>query len=150
MKPSATTWCLAIAGAMLLTSCKTLVFGSSDYEDVNESRAVEQVHFEDSAKVFFASYVNPYPDKEFLWFAMFEEGVVEMRVHDFESDSLQYVYRFKKQATPVHTIALHQHKEHLVKCVLFVDGRMKCAKVYPAWFPLQIPQFKTQYTISDQ
>ena len=149
MKTTTISICLALAGAALLLSCKTLVFGSSDYEDVNESRAAEQTNLEDSAKVFFATYPNPYSDKEFLWFAVFTEGNVEMRVHDLESDSLQSVYRFEKQAAPVHTIALHQDKEHLVKCVVFVGGRMKCAKVYPGWFPLQIPQFRTKYTISD-
>ncbi len=150
MKTTTIALWLILLCALLVASCKTLVFGSSDYEDVNESRAMEQVHFEDSAKVFFTSCTNPYPDKEFLWFAVFTKGVVEMRVHDLESDSLQSVYHFIKQETPVHTIALHNDRMHLVKCILFVDGRMKCAKVYPAWNPIQIPQFKTQYTISNK
>jgi len=132
---------------MVLASCQTLIFGSASYEDVNEARSGEQTHFEDSAKVFFATYPNPYPDKEFLWFAVFTDGIVEMHVHDFESDSLQSIYHFSKQDIPIHTIALHEDKLHLVKCVLFVDGRMKCAKLYPAWRPVQIPQFKTHYTI---
>jgi hypothetical protein len=60
------------------------------------------------------------------------------------------VYRFDKQDIPVHTIALHENKERLVKCVLFVDGHMKCVKMYPSWRPLPYPQFKTQYTISNE
>ena len=141
---------LAVASLLVFVSCRTSLFSTFNYDDVNEQRAVEQTSFEDSAKVFFATYPNPYTDKEFLWFAVFIDGPVEMRVHDLESDALQSIYRFEKQDIPVHTIALHENNEHLVKCVLFVDGRMKCAKVYPDWRPLQYPQFKTQYTIEDQ
>ncbi len=134
---------------MVLASCSTSLFSSFSYEDVSEQRDSDQTNFEDSARVFFAAYPNPYPDKEFLWFAVFIKGAVEMHVHDFESDSLQSVYRFMKQDVPVHTVALHEDGGHLVKCILFVDGRMKCAKVYHAWRPVQIPQFKTKYVISD-
>lgn len=141
---------IGFAGIATLCACKALVYGSSNYETVNESRASDQVHFEDSLKVFFASYPNPYPDKQFMWFAVFVEGSVEMRVHNIESDSLEATYTFAKQDIPVYTIAMHEHPERLVKCVLFVDGRMKCAKMYPSWYPIQIPQFKTQYTISTQ
>ena len=73
-----------------------------------------------------------------------------MHVHNIETDSLQYVYRFEKQETPLYTVPMHEDKEHLVKCVVFVDGHKKCAKVYPAWRPLHIPQFKTKYTIDSQ
>lgn len=138
---------LCAAGAALSFACNALVFGSSSYEKVNQTRAQEQTHFEDSANVFFATYHNPYQDRTFLWFAVFGDGAVEMRVHDIETDSLQYVYRFEKQDTPVYTIPMHEDSSHLVKCVLIVDGRRKCAKVYQAWTPLQIPQFKTQYTV---
>lgn len=133
-----------------MLSCKTLVFGSSDYDVVSESRAGEQTNFEDSARVFFTTYTNPYPDKEFMWFAVFREGPVEMHVHNIETDSLECVYHFEKQDFPVHTVALHADQERLVKCVLFVDGRAKCAKLYPSWRPIQIPQFKTQYTIESR
>ena len=138
---------LCIAGAAVLVGCTTMIFGSTDYESINNARALEQTHFEDSSKVFFATFSNPYPDKEFLWFAVFAEGVVEMHVHDAGSDSLESIYRFEKQRAPVHTVAMHQRGDHFVKCVLFVDGHMKCAKLYPSWSPLTIPQFKTQYTI---
>ncbi|MEK9138969.1 MAG: hypothetical protein AAB393_17760 [Bacteroidota bacterium] len=147
MRHSILLFVLLATALFLFGSCKTLVFGSSDYESVAQARAAEQTSYEDSAKVFFATFPNPYPDKEFLWFAVFAEGAVEMRVHDFESDSVQSIYRFAKQEAPVHTIAVHQDKTHLVKCVLIVEGRMKCAKLYPALFPIQIPQFKTQYTV---
>lgn len=150
MKPWKNIIWVTIAGMIAFASCQTSLFSSFSYEDVNEQRAVEQTNFEDSAKVFFATYPNPYTDKEFLWFAVFVEGPVEMRVHDLESDALQSTYRFEKQDTPVHTIALHPKPEHLVKCVLFVNGRMKCAKVYPDWQPIPYPQFKTQYTIDGQ
>jgi hypothetical protein len=141
---------LFIIGALLPISCSTSLFSSYSLEDVSEARAVEQTSFEDSAKVFFATYPNPYPDKEFLWFAVFTEGVVEMHVHDFESDSLQFVFLFSKQDIPVHTVAFHEDRAGFVKCVLFVDGRMKCAKLYPSWSAIQIPQFKTQYTIENR
>lgn len=136
-----------VASMMILASCRTSLFSTFNYEDVNEQRAAEQTHFEDSAKVFFATYPNPYTDQEFLWFAVFVDGPVEMHVHDLESDALQSIYYFEKQDIPVHTIALHEQKEHLVKCVLFVNGRRKCAKVYADWRPIQYPQFKTQYAI---
>lgn len=140
---------LALMAALaLLVACRTSLFSSFSYEDVSEQRAPDQTTFEDSAKVFFATYPNPYPDKEFLWFAVFIDGDVEMQVHDFESDSLQSVYHFMKQDIPVRTVAMHEDNSHLVKCVLYVDGRKKCAKVYPAWQPVQIPQFTTQYEIS--
>lgn len=135
------------AAVILALACNSMIFGSSSYEKINQSRAIEQTHFEDSANVFFATFTNPYPDKEFLWFAVFGEGAVEMHVHDFETDSLQYVYRFEKQEAPVYTVSFHEDRAHLVKCVLFVGGHRKCAKLYPAWTPFQIPQFKTQYTI---
>jgi hypothetical protein len=114
---------------------------------VSEARAADQIVIEDSAKVFFATYPNPYTDKEFLWFASFVEGPVELYVHNTSNDSIEAVYRFEKQDIPVYTIALHREPERLVKCVLFVNGRRKCAKVYPAWEPIDIPQFDTQYTI---
>ena len=139
---------LFIVGVTFLAACRTSLFSSFSYEDVNEKRAADQIHFEDSAKVFFATYPNPYTDKEFLWFAAFVDGPVELHVHDLESDSLQSVYRFQRQDIPLHTIALHENKDHLVKCVLYINGRMKCAKVFADWRPLPYPQFKTQYTIS--
>jgi hypothetical protein len=140
---------LFIVGVTFLAACRTSLFSSFSYEDVNEQRAADQTNFEDSAKVFFATYPNPYTDKEFLWFAVFVDGPVELRVHDFESDSLQSIYRFQQQDIPLHTIALHENKEHLVKCVLYINGRVKCAKVFADWRPLPYPQFKTQYTISN-
>ncbi|MBM2841670.1 MAG: hypothetical protein HW412_2198 [Bacteroidetes bacterium] len=141
---------LFVIGALLPVSCATSLFSSFSYEDVSEARAFEQTTFEDSAKVFFATYPNPYPDKSFLWFAVFTEGAVEMHVHDSESDSLRFIYRFERQDVPVHTVAFHENRDHLVKCILFVDGRKKCAKLYPSWSAIQIPQFKTKYTIESR
>ena len=135
---------------MIFWACNTLIFGPTSYEKVNQARAAEQTHFEDSANVFFASFTNPYQDREFLWFAVFGEGAIEMRVHDCETDSLQYVYRFAKQETPVYTVPMHKDDDHLVKCVLLVDGRKKCAKVYPSWIPIRIPQFRTQYVVDQK
>ena len=138
---------LCALGVILSVSCNALIFGSSSYEKVNQARATEQTNFEDSTNVFFTVYTNPYKDKEFLWFAVFGEGLVEMHVYDVETDSLQYVYHFEKQDGPVYAVALHEDREHFVKCVLVVDGHKKCAKLYPAWIPLQIPQFRTKYAI---
>jgi hypothetical protein len=145
------TWIItAILSLLLLGSCRTSLFSSYAIEDVSEQRAPEQTHFEDSAKVFFATYPNPYTDLSFLWFATYVEGPVEMRVYSLENDSLQAVYRFEKQDIPVYTIVTHEKPDHLVKCVVYVDGRMKCARVYNDWRAHQYPQFKTQYTISEQ
>ena len=141
---------LFLVGLTVLAACGAMVFGSYRYEDVNEARAIDQTNFEDSTKVFFTTYPNPYPDKDFLWFAVYIEGLVEMHVHSLESDSLQSVYHFSKQDVPVHTVALHKNKEHLVKCVLYVNGRMKCAKVYTDWQPVELPQFKTHYVVTDK
>ena len=139
---------LIALAAVWLGACNTLFFGSYDYEDVNEARAPDQINMEDSAKVFFATYTNPYPDKQFMWFAVFVEGDVEMHVHDLETDSMLSVYKFEPQTPPLRTIAMHQDSTHLVKCLIYVGGRMKCAKVYPAWTPIPYPQFKTQYTVN--
>jgi hypothetical protein len=73
-----------------------------------------------------------------------------MHMHDVESDSLRFIYRFDKQEVPVHTVAFQQDEMHLVKCILFVDGRRKCAKLYPVGSAVQIPQFKTHYTIESR
>jgi hypothetical protein len=140
---------LIVVATITAGGCKTMLFGSYDYEDVDEARAQDQINMEDSTMVFFATYPNPYMDKEFMWFAVFITGEVEMYVHDLETDTVLSVYRFAAQTPPVHTIAIHEDRTHLVKCLLYVDGRMKCAKVYPAWTPIQFPQFETQYTISD-
>jgi hypothetical protein len=144
---------ILIAGMLsfaLLAACRTSLFSSYALEDVSRQRALEQTSFEDSAKVFFATYPNPYTDMSFLWFAVFVEGAVEMRVFSLENDSLQAVYRFEKQTVPVHTVVTHEKPDRLVKCVLYVDGRRKCAKVYSDWRAHQYPQFLTQYTISEQ
>jgi hypothetical protein len=138
---------LLLAAVLTFPSCRTTLFGSFDYEDVNESRSTDQTYFEDSANVFFATYPNPYPDREFLWFATFVEGPVEMRVYDFATDTLSATYRFTAQDVAVHTIALHEVKDEFVKCVLFVGGRRKCAKLFPAFAPIPIPHWKTQYTV---
>ena len=150
MRTNKPTLLLLVIGVLLPVSCATSLFSSYTLEDVGEDRAANQTSFEDSAKVFFTTYPNPYPDKEFLWFAVFTSGAVEMHVHDAESDSLRAIYRFSRQDIPVYTVAFHEERTHFVKCVLFVDGRMKCAKLYPSWSVVNIPQFKTHYAVEQK
>jgi hypothetical protein len=116
-------------------------------EDLGSVRAAEQVYFEDSASVFFASFANPMPDRDFLWFASFLEGAVRLDIHNVETDSLEAVFTFADQDIPLYTLAQHRENERKVKCVLFVDGRVKCATIVAAWSPIQVPQWKTQYTV---
>jgi hypothetical protein len=136
--------------AAVFAGCGVPWLSSYDFESVNEARSIDQISVEDSSKVFFVSYPNPFPDKEFLWFAVFDEGPVEMHVHDLATDSLLSVYHFEKQDVPVYTIAVHEEQKHLTKCVVYVSGRMKCAKVYPVWRPINMPQFPTDYTIDQR
>ncbi len=135
---------------LIMNGCSTSLFSSYGLEDVSEARAEEQVTFEDSDSVFFATYPNPYPDRELLWFASFIEGPVELHVHNMMTDSLTAIYRFKPQDIPVYTLSLHHQNDRMVKCVLFVNGRRKCAKLYPAWTATPMPQWKTQYTIEER
>jgi len=116
-------------------------------EDLGQVRAPDQIHFEDSTSVFFAIYHNPIPDKDFLWFASFLEGPVEMRVHNTESDSIEAVYKFAAQDIPLYTLSQRRERGRWVKCVLFVNGRAKCAKLYEAWYPIEASHWKTQYTV---
>jgi hypothetical protein len=131
-------------------SCSTSLFSTYDFADVSEARAVDQTSLEDSAKVFFATYPNPFTDREFLWFATFIEGPVELYVHNTLTDSVEQIYRFANQDIPVYTISLHPEQHRLVKCVLFVNGRRKCAKLYPAWYPIAPLGLKTHYTIEQK
>jgi hypothetical protein len=132
---------------LLFGSCSALVFGSYDMEEVSKSRGQDQVYYEDSAKVFFVDYVNPFADKSLMWFASYLGGPVELRVHNTTTDSLERVFQFGAQPMPVYTLAMREDSTRLVKCVLFVNGRAKCARVYLAWEPLPIPQWKTNYTV---
>jgi len=141
---------LAISLVLTMNACSTSLFSSYGLGDVGEARAEEQVSFEDRDSVFFATYPNPYPDRDLLWFASFIEGPVELRVHNTLSDSVIAILRFEKQDIPLYTISLHYDMEQSVKCVLFVNGKRKCAKLYPAWTAMPMPQWKTQYTIEER
>jgi hypothetical protein len=131
---------------VMISGCQSLFQADYSLEKLNEGRLGDQVYFEDSASVFFAEHTNAFPDKELLWFTVLIGGPVEMHVHNMETDSIESIYRFKPQDIPLHTIACRQDITRIVKVVLIVDGREKCARMYPAWYPL--PQnWTTQYTI---
>ena len=131
---------------LLLPSCTTFFYPEYTEEELQAMRLPEQVYFEDSSTVFFSQHVNAFRDKDLLWFTVLRPGIVEMQVSNTETDSLEGVYHFEPQDIPLHTLACRVDMERLVKCVLVVDGRKKCARLYPAWYPL--PQrWKTQYTI---
>ena len=132
--------------AMVLPACQSLIQRDYTPERLQEGRLSDQVYFEDSASVFFAEFTNAFPDKELMWFTLLGGGAVEMVVHNTETDSIEAVYRFTEQDLPLHTLACHQDRTRSVKCVLIVDGRKKCARLYPAWDP--VPQnWKTKYTV---
>ena len=131
---------------VMITGCQSLFQADYSLERLHAGRLTDQVYFEDSASVFFAEHTNPFPDKELLWFTVLTGGSVEMRVHNMETDSIETLYRFEPQDIPLHTIACRQDISRTVKVVLVVDGREKCARMYPAWYPL--PQnWTTQYSI---
>jgi len=134
---------------LCLGGCSSFLNPSYDYDDVTTKRIGDQSYFEDSLKVFFVDYPNPYPDKEVLWFASFLDGPVEMRVHDMADDSLVAVYRFEPQAAPVYPIAYRADNERPVKCVVVVDGRAKCARQMPWLYPLPVPQWGTSYSVEE-
>jgi len=130
-----------------LASCAIPIGTTYSRDDLNQARATDQAHFEDSATVFFANYHNPIQDKDFLWFASFAEGPVELHVHNTDTDSLEAVYKFAPQNIPLYTLAQRREKDRWVKCVLFVSDRPKCAKLYQAWYPIEASHWKTQYTV---
>lgn len=132
----------------MLVSCAALLHRSFDFEDVTKARASNQAYFEDSIAVFFVEYFNPFPDKELLWFSSFLEGPVKLYIFDTTSDTLEAIYHFEEQKMPVYTIALH-HEEtaRFVKCIVYVDGRPKCARIYHAFSALPQPQWDTIYTV---
>jgi len=130
----------------ILPSCTSFFYPEYSEEELQDMRLPEQVYFEDSLTVFFSEHVNAFADRDLMWFTVLRPGAVEMRVSNTETDSLEGIYHFEPQDIPLHTLACRVDKERLVKCVLFVDGRRKCAKLYPSWYPL--PQlWKTQFTI---
>jgi len=132
----------------VLVSCGTLLHRSYDFEDVTTARASDQTYFEDSSGVFFVEYFNPFPDKELLWFSSFVEGAVKLYIYDTATDSLEAIFHFEEQEKPIYTIALHNaNTDRFVKCVVYVNNRPKCAKIYHAFSPLPQPQWKTVYTI---
>jgi hypothetical protein len=138
---------LLIVAAVFIQGCFTPIGVSYSLEDLQENRAPDQVYFEDSATVFFSEYHNPYKDKEFLWFVSFAEGPVELRIHDTMTDTVQMVFHFDPQETPLYIITRMPEEERMVKCILYVDGRRKCAKLYPAWYPFPMSHWKTKYTV---
>ncbi len=133
-KPLAPLFGSSIFLAGLLVSCGTLLHRSYHFEDLTKARIPDQTYFEDSSGVFFVEYFNPFADMELLWFSSFIEGHVKLYIYDTATDSLEAIYHFEEQEMPVYTIALH-HEEtvRFVKCIVYVDGRPKCAKIYHAF-----------------
>lgn len=134
--------------AWLIPSCN-VVHESDKYEDLHKMRASDQTHFEDSAGVFFLDYPNAFADKELLAFASYVEGPVEMRVMDASTDSVKLVYKFANQVPRLFIVAYHPHPTHVVKCVLYVDGRPKCARMYTFDHAVPVPQWRTKYTLEE-
>ncbi len=135
--------------AALLAACSSFLNPSYDFDELSAKRDPSQSYFEDSLTVFFFDYPNPYPDKEVLWFAAFEEGAVEMRIHNMENDSLVAIYRFQPQKAPVYPIAYRAEESVPVKCVIHVNDRPKCAKQMPWMYPLPVPQWGTEYSVEE-
>ncbi|MBI4534709.1 MAG: hypothetical protein HY708_00430 [Ignavibacteriae bacterium] len=123
---------------------------SYQYEDVQRARVIDQTYFSDSADVFFADYTNPYTNFELLWFASFLDSSAEMHIHNMESDSVEAVYRFEPQDAPLYTVSYRADRSRLVKCVIYVVGKPKCARVYPSMHPIHQPGWVTQYTVSER
>ena len=140
---------LLLTPVFMIAGCSAFIRPSYEYDDVTAKRISDQSYFEDSLKVFFVEYPNPYRDKEVLWFASFLEGEVEMRLHDMTDDSLVAVYRFEPQTAPIYPIAYRADRERPVKCVILVDGRPKCATQVPWLYPLPVPQWGTRYTVKE-
>lgn len=97
--------------------------------------------------MFFGEYVNPFKEKELVWFTVWELGTVELRVYDLEIDSLQAIYRFGKQRNALHTLAVRFEDEGFFKVVLLVDDARKCARVYPAWYPTGQTGWEINYDV---
>lgn len=138
-----------VALAALLAACSSFLNPSYDFDELSAKRDPNQSYFEDSLTVFFFDYPNPYPDKEVLWFAAFEEGAVEMRIHNMENDSLVAIFRFQPQKAPVYPIAYRAEESVPVKCVIHVNDRPKCAKQMPWMYPLPVPQWGTEYSVEE-
>lgn len=135
--------------AALFQGCWVLFNPSYDYDDVTTKRIADQTYYGDSLSVFFVEYVNPYPDKEVLWFSSFIEGNVEMDVYNTETDSLEAIYHFEPQDTPLFVVAYRTESQRLVKCVVRVNSRPKCARLLPAFYPLPQPQWGTEYRVEE-
>jgi hypothetical protein len=123
---------------------------SYEYDQVTKKRSTDQVNFQDSLNVFFVEDVNPYPDKEVLWFSSFLEGPVEMEIYDAASDSLEAVFTFEPQSIPLYTVAYRAESSRLVKCVIRVNDQPKCARLLPAFYPIPQPQWGTKYTVQEK
>jgi len=131
----------------LFSGCWVLFHPSYDYNEVSTKRIADQTYYADSMNVFFVQYVNPYPDKEVLWFSSFIEGDVEMEIHSAETDSVEAIYHFEPQETPLFALAYRADSDRLVKCVVRINGRQKCARLLPAFYPLPQPQWGTSYRV---
>jgi hypothetical protein len=134
----------------LFTDCSRLLHGSMSEQSLQAARLADQTYFEDSAAVFFAVYANPYSDKDLLWFTVLHGDTVDLHVYDALNDSLEKVCHFEQQEIPLYTLAVRFEPDRFVKCVLSVDGRRKCARIYPAWYSLSYPQWKTNYTVEEK
>ena len=139
---------VALAVCTIPVGACFFLFGAGEsYEEVSLKRAADQVYFEDSIHVFFVEYANPYTDREVLWFSSFLEGPVEMHLHNMGDDSLKAIYRFKLQESPLYPVVYRTDRSRMVKCIVLVGGRQKCAKIFPWIYPLPHPQWGTTYTV---
>jgi len=130
-----------------ICSCFFLFGASERYEEVTTKRAADQVYFEDSLHVFFVDYTNPYSDREVLWISSYVEGSVKLHLHSMGDDSLKAIYHFKRQESPLYPVVYRTDRSRMVKCVILVDGRPKCARILPWIYPLPHPQWGTEYTV---
>jgi hypothetical protein len=135
--------------AVIIPACVPNLGPSTDYNEALAHRNPDQISFEDSVKVFYADYVNPYQDKEVLWIASYVEGPVELRIYDMQNDSLETIIRFEQQDSPLYPLAYHADESRVMKCVVFAGGRAKCAKTFPEIHPLEHPQWGTTFTVDD-
>ena len=136
---------------VIVSSSALAQTGVSTFENANRGRT-DQSYIEDSAHVFFAEYPNPFSDRSFVWFWCFEEGDVELSVHDALTDSVEAVYVFARQDGHYYSLAVHAtDPSRIVRCVVLVNGRAKCSKQFGRWIPTADRQGqRSKYTIQSQ
>jgi hypothetical protein len=136
-----------VVSVLLLNACGSFLSPSEEFQDVTKRRSQDQVYFEDSVHVFFADFPNPYADKEVLWVSNYAGGKVDVYLHSVHDDSVDMILHFEPQQSPLYPLVYHASDDRMVKCVVQVDGREKCAKLYPRIMPLPHPQWGTTYVV---